>query len=208
MEHHNPRDKVAAVKWANQLFQLDNFYVLDTETTGTRSFDQICQIGIIDKHGEVVLDTLIKPTKRIPYGASAVHGISNEMVQDAPTFMDIYTTVSSLLAGSVLIAYNMDFDWKMLQQSVGVYHLPMFRVQKRDCAMKQYARYRGIWNGKYRSYRNFKLSDAVAYEQLTVVNAHTAVGDIIMTLELIKKIANLEPPKTESQEGDSGSMEL
>ena len=198
-EHHDPRDKVAAVKWAYQLFQLDNFYVLDTETTGVRNFDQICQIGIIDKHGNVVLDTLVKPTNRIPSGASAVHGISNEMVKDAPTFMDIYTTVSSLLAGSVLIAYNMDFDWKMLQQSVAVYQLPMFKVKQRDCAMKQYAKYRGAWNGKYNSYRSFKLTEAAAYEELTVANAHSAVGDIIMTLELVKKMAHLEPPKLETE---------
>jgi DNA polymerase III subunit epsilon len=199
MEHHRPSDKVAAVKWAQDLFQLDNFYVLDTETTGVKSFDQICQIGIIDKYGKVVLDTLVKPTRRIPSGASAVHGISNEMVADAPTFMDIYTSISSLLAGSVLIAYNMDFDWKMLQQSVAVYQLPMFKVKQQDCAMKQYAKYRGLWNAKYRSYRNFKLSDAAAHEEIIVANAHSAVGDIIMTLELIKKMAHLEPPKPQGE---------
>jgi DNA polymerase-3 subunit epsilon len=198
-EHHDPRDKVAAVKWAYQLFQLDNFYVLDTETTGIGRYDQICQLGIIDKQGAVVLDTLVKPTNRIPSGATNVHGISNEMVKDAPTFMDIYTTVSSLLAGSVLIAYNMDFDWKMLQQSVGAYQLPMFKVKKRDCAMKQYAQYRGVWNPKYRTYRSIKLTEAAAYEEITVANAHSAVGDIIMTLELVKKMAHLEPPKLESE---------
>lgn len=199
--HYNPRDKAAVVKWAQGLFNLKNFYVLDTETTGTGSRDQICQIGIIDKHGKVALDTLIKPTVKISSGASAVSGITNDMVKDAPTFMDIYTEISSLLAGSTVIAYNMDFDWKMLEQSVGIFKMPMFRVQTKDCAMKQYAKYRGVWNAKYRSYRWHSLTEAVAYEKLVLANAHTAVGDVVMTLELIKKMAELNQHETNTGSG-------
>lgn len=190
--HYNPRDKAAVIKWAQDLFDLNNFYVLDTETTGVGKQDQICQVGIIDKNGDVVLDTLVKPTVCISSGASAVSGITNEMVKDAPNFMDVYTDISSILAGSTLIAYNMDFDWRMLKQSAKVYKLPLPKIGKRDCAMKQYAKYRGVWNSKYRSYRNHKLTDASAYEKLVVANAHTAVGDVIMTLELIKKMAEIE----------------
>jgi DNA polymerase III subunit epsilon len=191
-QHPNPPDKAAVIQWAQKLFQLDNFYVLDTETTGVGKSDQICQIGIIDKQGKVVIDTLVQPTIPIAAGASAVNGITNAMVKDAPPFMDIYATLSALLAGSVLIAYNMDFDWRMLKQSVGVYKLPMFKVKKQDCAMKQYAQYRGEWNGKYRSYRYHRLTDALAYEKLTIAAAHTAVGDVAMTLELLKKMALIE----------------
>ncbi|MDQ7036287.1 MAG: 3'-5' exonuclease [Anaerolineae bacterium] len=190
--HTNPRDKAAVVKWAQDLLQLSNFYVLDTETTGVSKQDQICQIGIIDKNGDVVLDTLVKPTVRISSGASAVNGISDKMVKDAPTLMDVYTDISSMLAGSTLIAYNMDFDWRMLKQSVGVYKMPMFRVTKKECAMKQYAKYRGVLNSKRRGYRWHKLTDAADYEKLLVANAHTALGDVIMTLELIKKMAGIE----------------
>jgi DNA polymerase-3 subunit epsilon len=190
-QHYNPRDKSAVMQWAQGLFQLKNFYVLDTETTGTGTTDEICQIGVIDKEGNIVLDTLVKPTKRISSGATSVNGITNTMVKDAPTFMDLYTTISAKLAGVPLIAYNMDFDWRLLKQTASRYKLPLFRTGDRNCAMKQYARYRGTWNSKYRSYRWHSLTDAIAYERLTVANAHTAVGDVIMTLELLKKMAGL-----------------
>jgi hypothetical protein len=86
----------------------------------------------------------------------------------------------------------MDFDWRMLQQSGMKYRLPDIRTGARDCAMKQYAKFNGKWNSKYRSYVWHKLVNAVAQEGLVAENAHDAVGDVQMTLSLIHKIAESE----------------
>jgi DNA polymerase-3 subunit epsilon len=187
--HRNPRDRVKAQEWAKALFSLPNFYVLDTETTGLGKGDEIVQLGIIDKHGEVVMDTLVKPTQRLSREVSMVHGITNEMVKDAPTLDDIYVSLSSKLAGSHVVAYNMDFDWRMLSQSLGLYKLPLFRTGERHCAMKQYAAYRGAWNTEHRSYVWHNLGKAASYEKIEVVDAHTALGDVKMTLQLMKRMA-------------------
>lgn len=160
---------------------LPNFYVLDTETTGVGKRDQIIQIGIVDKSGTTVMDTLIKPTVPIHPGASEVNGITTDLVKDAPTFDEVYIELSGLLAGTPIIAYNMPFDWRMVQQTASAYKLPLPRTGKQHCAMREYAIYRGTrWQ---------KLTRAVAYEQLTVENAHTALGDVLMTLALIQKMA-------------------
>lgn len=183
----NSPDRLKVKAWAQSLFALPNFYILDTETTGLGNSDEVIQIGIIDKNGETVLDTLVKPTIRVPREAITVHGINNEMLVDAPGFDDVYVSLSSKLAGMPLVAYNMDFDWRLLSQTVSRYKLPLFRTGKRHCAMKQYAQYRGIRGS--RGYRWHKLGDAAAYEKIVVKNAHSALGDVIMTLELMKKMA-------------------
>lgn len=190
MGHRNPADRAAAQQWARELMALPNFYVLDTETTGVSKRDQVVQIGIVDKHGAVVLDTLVKSTVPISAGASAVNGITNSMLHDAPDFMDLYTALSAKLAGSHIIAYNMGFDWRMLSQSARAFQMPMFRTKFKHCAMKQYATFRGVWNSSKRSYRWHKLTQAAAYEQITVKDAHTALGDVLMTLKLIEKMAD------------------
>lgn len=174
-------------EWAQSLFALPNFYILDTETTGLGNRDEVVQIGIINKNGDIVLDTLVRPTKPVPREAINIHGISNEMLADAPTFDDVYVTLSARLAGMPLVAYNMDFDWRLLSQTVMNYQLPMFRTGKRHCAMKQYAQYRGVKGS--RGYKWHKLGDAAKYEKITVKDAHSALGDVIMTLELMKKMA-------------------
>jgi DNA polymerase-3 subunit epsilon len=191
--HRNPRDRAKVQEWARALFAERNFYVIDTETTGIGKRDEVVQIGVIDKNGEVVLDTLVKPTQRVPQGAINVHGISNEMLVEAPTFADVYTMLSMKLAGAPLVAYNMDFDWRILQQTATLYKLPMLRVGKRHCAMKQYAAFRGVWNLKRRSYTWHSLSKAATYEKITVVDAHSALGDVRMTLKLIERMAARDP---------------
>ena len=65
-----------------------NFCVLDTETTGLKDAE-ICQIAIIDHTGEVLFNTLVKPVKPIPSDAVRVHGITNEQVQNAPSWAEV-----------------------------------------------------------------------------------------------------------------------
>lgn len=185
--HTNPRDKSAVQDWARQLFALPDFHVIDTETTGFQKTDEVVQIGVINKNGDVVLDTLVKSTQRLSQVVIGIHGISNEMLADAPALEDLYTDLSIKLAGVPLIAYNMDFDWRLLQQTFAIRELPMFKSGKRHCAMKQYAKFRGQ-RGR-NGYKWHKLGMAASYEKIEVKDAHTALGDVRMTLALIEKMA-------------------
>jgi len=187
--YSNPRERQRVQQWARELLAQPNVYILDTETTGVGKKDQVIQIGIINKQGEAILDTLIKPTVPITDGASAVNGLTMERLEDAPSFADIFVDLSSKLAGAHIVAYNIDFDWRLLEQTSRAFGLPMFRTPHKHCAMKQYAAYRGIWNGRRRSYRWHKLTDAAHYEKIEVSDAHTALGDVLMTLKLLEKLA-------------------
>ena len=192
--HPNPAHRRQAWQWAQDLMTR-GFYVLDTETTGLGRQDEIVQIGIVDQNGETAMDELIKPTISIPPGASRVHGIYDHDVEYAPNFGDIYTALSKLLAGQEIIAYNMKFDWRMLEQSRGKYNdldeIPMNWNSdiNQHCAMRQYAQYRGQRRKGWRGYKWHRLGNAVAQEGLQVVDAHNALGDARMTLALIRKMA-------------------
>lgn len=54
----------------------DNRLFIDTETTGLGDDAEIVEICIIDSHGFILLNTLVKPTKPIPDEAIAIHGIT------------------------------------------------------------------------------------------------------------------------------------
>lgn len=188
--HSNPRDKQTVQQWARQLYERPNFYVIDTETSGVGKGDEVVQVGVIDKYGEVVIDTLIKPTKILSQEVISIHGITNEMLEDAPDFFDVYTLLSSKLSGVPLIAYNMNFDWRLLQQTFSLRKAPIFNSGKRHCAMKQYAKFYGQ-RGK-RGYRWQKLGVAASQQGIVVKDAHTALGDVRMTLALIRRMAEAE----------------
>ncbi len=92
---------------------------IDAETTGLEKKDRICALGMIEEEGETVrtLYSLIRPPKRIPPEAMAVHHITNEAVQDAPPYeaSDTARRLSELnRPETILVGHNLAFDLQML----------------------------------------------------------------------------------------------
>jgi DNA polymerase III epsilon subunit len=94
------------------------FVVFDTETTGfSPTTDRIVEVGAIKFRNGRVMDErswLVNPGRTIPYYARRVHGISDEMVKDAPSFKDFYPDFQNFIEGSVLMAHNARFDVSFL----------------------------------------------------------------------------------------------
>ncbi len=85
----------------------------DTETTGVRSeTDRIIEIAAYDPVQEREFEMLINPGVPIPKEASAIHGISDEMVAEAANFAEVGSQFIAFCEGDVaLVAHNNDnFD--------------------------------------------------------------------------------------------------
>nr|AAB81660.1 putative [Escherichia phage N15] len=67
-----------------------DYLLIDTETTGLGEYAEIIEIAIINMRGEVLLDTLVKPTKPIPPEVTEINHITNEMVASAPAWCDVF----------------------------------------------------------------------------------------------------------------------
>ncbi len=179
--------KPQANEWARTI--LNSAAVLvDFETTGLRD-SEICQIGVIDMQGNVLMDTLVKPSGKISAGATRVNGITNAMVQDAPGFTELYVKLSTIFAGKIVVAYNVAFDMGVLKGECSRRKLPTPHMVRWECAMKSYAQFYGQWNAERRSYSWQSLSKACIQQNVPIKNAHSAVGDCLLTLELIKVMA-------------------
>lgn len=172
--------------------------ILDTETTGLDNQAEICEISIIDASGAVLLDTLVKPLRPIPAEAIAIHGITNDMVADAPVWSEIYQDVLALLAGRCVVIYNASYDVRLMLQSTifaGVDRkdaLAIFKAIKPTvcCAMLTYAEFYGDWDDYRDNYRWQRLTNA-ADQQGVVIDgqAHRALADCQLTLGVIKAMA-------------------
>lgn len=173
------------------------YVVLDTETTGLYDDAQIVQIAIVDDYSNVLLDTLVKPTIAIPMDATRIHGITNEMVQNAPGWDQVVGLVFDILSqANALIIYNADYDLRIIDQSCAAIELDTDDLWTRQpptfCAMNRFAEIYGEWNDYHQSYRWQKLETAARYYNLPVSNAHTALGDCLMTRAVSKKMAGVE----------------
>lgn len=104
----------SSIKTARDLVN-NGFLVLDVETTGLAKDAEIVEIAVLDPTGETIFHTLIKPLNPISDDVIAIHGITNEMVRDAPTFADIANTLFEILNNQNLVAHNAYFDRKRLE---------------------------------------------------------------------------------------------
>ncbi|MCM2281914.1 MAG: exonuclease domain-containing protein [Bdellovibrionaceae bacterium] len=90
------------------------FVGFDTETTGKYPLTaEICEIAGVKWRGGKVVDTfstLIKPTRPMGEAVIKIHGITNEMVADAPTMPEKIEEFHRFLQGAIPIAHHAPFD--------------------------------------------------------------------------------------------------
>jgi DNA polymerase III subunit epsilon len=97
--------------------------VFDLETTGTDpAKDKVVSFAAVwrDEDGdEISVHYLINPGRPIPKGASDVHGITDEMVADRPTFDHFAKDIAEIFDGADVGGYNSNrFDVPMLAEEL------------------------------------------------------------------------------------------
>lgn len=155
----------------------------DLETTGTNiASDRIVQIGavkIFPDGKQEEKNVLLNPTIPIPKEVSSIHGITDEMVKDKPTFRQIAKNFAIWLEGSDLAGFNSDnFDIPLLVEEflrVGI------DFPYKDTHFVDMLKIERIVN-------SHRLGDT--YERYTgevLENAHDAMADVKATIAIFEK---------------------
>lgn len=97
--------------------------IFDLETTGINvSQDRIVEICILKVFPDASRESktwYVNPEMPIPEEATAVHGISNEMVQDAPTFRELAPKILEMIKDADLGGFNSNrFDIPLLAEEL------------------------------------------------------------------------------------------
>jgi len=155
---------------------------IDLETTGINvSTDRIVEIAIVKigvDGSKQVKRRLVNPEIAIPKACSDVHGITDEMVKDAPTFKALANEIKQFIEGSDIGGYNSNrFDVPMLNEeflragiSVDIESRKLLDVQKVFHKMEQ-----RTLSAAYQFYCHKNLEDA-----------HTAEADATATWEVLE----------------------
>ena len=98
------------------------FVAFDLETTGIKpQEDMIVEVGAVLFDGSDPIKTygaLIDPGRPIPPDASAVNGITDEMVRGKPRIADVLADFADFCGELPLVAHNAPFDYKFLLDDI------------------------------------------------------------------------------------------
>lgn len=98
--------------------------VLDTETTGLDPSQghRVIEIGCVELVGRKLtgrhFHRYIHPEREVPSDAIAIHGITNEFLQDKPRFAGIADEFIEFVSGAELVIHNAPFDMGFLNHEL------------------------------------------------------------------------------------------
>jgi DNA polymerase-3 subunit epsilon len=143
---------------------------LDLETTGLDPIrDEILEIGILDDDGEILLDSLVRPTRHQTWpDAQRINGIDPAAVSAAPPLAALRPRLVEAVAGTRVVIYNASFD-------TGFLGTDLVGAAEVVCAMKAFA-------ATFSDRRWRKLGVAAAHVGYQWPgNAHRAIHDCMAT---------------------------
>lgn len=110
--------------------------VLDTETTGLDyTKEKIIEFAAVRLENGKIKDTfqtLINPEQHIRKSSMAVHGITEEMVADAPTEAEILPKIQEFIGDYPIVAHNAIFDHSFLNEAYKRVFKKKFENEKID----------------------------------------------------------------------------
>lgn len=156
--------------------------VFDSETTGLDVMnDRIVSVGAVLVNGGYVapglnIDCLVNPDGPISRRSTAIHGITDDMVADAPPFAEIWQDLQAIFAERVVIGHNIGFDLAILRREVEraglVWQTPKFLDTLRLAV------------GLFPDWQDLNLETIAGHLGVDVQGRHTALGDALVTAEI------------------------
>lgn len=157
------------------------YAIVDIETTGGYAAAYgITEIAVYIHDGKRIVqhfETLINPQQNIPRYITALTGIDNAMVADAPAFEEIAEVLFELLNDKIFIAHNVNFDHSFIK-----HHLKAcgyeFTVRKL-CTVR-------LGRKVFPGLPSYSLGNLCRSLQLPIENRHRAGGDAKATVQLFE----------------------
>lgn len=172
-EYHMKREKV--------LF-------FDLELTGVYDHDEILSISIVDGTGKTIMDTLVRPVHNKKWKRTEkIHGITPEMVVDAPTLSKLTPEIKRIFADAEnLIAYGISTDFSHIKKIYETEKEQEALRKKTRCAANEYVRY---IQEHAPEESHASLTDAMAYLGIEWDGtAHTSIADTIGCAKVWEKL--------------------
>ncbi len=158
------------------------FAIVDIETTGGHADKNgITEIAIFTHDGTRVIDsytTLINPGIPIPSFLESYTGITNEMVENAPSFEMVSDKVYEMLHDKIFVAHNVNFDHTFIKHHLK--HVGLDLNVKKLCTVR-------LSRKLFPGFTSYSLGNLCQSLGIPLQNRHRAHGDAAATVKVLEK---------------------
>lgn len=175
----------------------NRFIAIDFETANAQRISA-CSVGVAVIENGTVTDSfssLIKPPEEasnfFPLNVK-IHGITPEMVENAPSFDEIYPQLRRIADNASILGYT-KFDKSVLSNLAEYYNLPVRRSK-----IDQYIDVCTIAKDALPSLKNHKLNTLAKHLNLGKFNHHDALADAIMCARIFLALSRHKPERIHS----------
>ena len=172
------------------------YVVFDLETTGLDlNHDRVVSAAayrVVD--GRIALgdvfSSLVSPGRDIPAAAVKIHGIIPSMVDNAPSFAEVFEKFVDYIGTDILVGYHVGFDLHFLNIYMRRAH--GFPVQNLTldaqsmCRKVCFPQHLRAYAGRLKGSQN--LDAVVRHFGIEIPERHTAVGDALATAMIFQRI--------------------
>jgi DNA polymerase-3 subunit epsilon len=129
----------------------DAFAILDTETSGLDG--EAMEVAVIDPMGATLFRAFRHPIEAVHPKALAVHGLTPEVLEQngARPWTEWHNDLRSVLTGRCLVAYNVPFDKRILENTARVEGTEsvLSGIKGEVCLMRLWSGFLGVkkWQG-------------------------------------------------------------
>lgn len=167
------------------------YAVLDIETTGGKYNEEgITEIAIHKFDGHEVVDrfiSLVNPEREIQPFVANLTGINNKMLRTAPKFHEVAKRIVEITEGTVIVAHNAQFDYRILRTEFR--RLGYEYERKTICTVD-------LSKKLIPDAESHSLGKLVRSLGIAVSDRHRANGDALATLKLFKLLLNKDSDKS------------
>lgn len=173
-----------------------NFVTIDIETTGIAVSNSIIEVSAIKFENfkpKELFTSLIKPQQSITEETISIHGITNEMVKNSPTFSQIAPSFLAFISGYNIVGHNLPFDMKFLFVNGINFSLKCKYYDTLEIARKTIKKY----NDRMRNYEtirdsitDYKLDTLLDYYGIEREISHRSSSDCLATGYLFYELIN------------------
>ena len=158
---------------------------IDTEATSVGDDAAVCEVAAVRIEGRAITarwSSLIYPGCLIPAEATAIHGITDDMVNGKPPLAEVAGELAKICAGAVPCAYNADFDKRLLHAEVTGNDVPAFDPEQVWLDVMVIAKSVDAYvPGPGR----MKLTEVCKRRGIVIPGAHRAEHDAVATAKLL-----------------------